>query len=63
MQFEFSHLSRRRFIRGLGATAALSILPGCRKRETLIEAGNRLQILNSATAPNHRTSIPMSSPA
>ena len=46
MQFEFSHLSRRRFIRGVGAMAIFSSLPGCTKRESLVEAGNREGILH-----------------
>ncbi len=46
MQFEFSHLSRRRFIHGLGAVAIFSSLPGCGKRETLVEAGDRDKVLH-----------------
>ncbi len=53
MQFEFSHLSRRRFIRGLGAMAAFSALPGCSGHQTLVEAGDHLQIfqLGNGTEP------------
>lgn len=46
MQFEFSHFSRRRFIQGLGAMGALSLLPSCGKRQTLVEVGDREQIIN-----------------
>src|SRR6185503_20152434 len=46
MQFDISMLSRRRFVIGLGALAGLSFLPGCTKRETLVEVGNRKGILH-----------------
>jgi oligopeptide transport system substrate-binding protein len=46
MQFELRHLSRRRFIHGLGAMATLSVLPGCVKRESLVEAGDHDQVLH-----------------
>jgi oligopeptide transport system substrate-binding protein len=46
MQFEFRHLSRRRFIHGLGALASLSLLPGCGKHETRIELGDRQKVLH-----------------
>jgi oligopeptide transport system substrate-binding protein len=46
MRFALSHLSRRRFIYGLGATAAFSLLPGCGKRESRVEAGDRDQVLH-----------------
>src|SRR3569833_3649846 len=45
MQFELSHLSRRRFIRGLGAMAALSAVPGC-GHETPVDVGDAEQIIN-----------------
>jgi oligopeptide transport system substrate-binding protein len=46
MQLVFRHLSRRRFIRGLGAMTALSLMPGCGKHQTLVEVGDREQIIN-----------------
>ena len=46
MQFEFRHHSRRRFIHGLGAAATLSLLPGCLRRESLVEDGDRKEILH-----------------
>lgn len=46
MQSAFNHISRRRFVRNLGAVASLSLLPGCIKRDTLVEVGDRDQILH-----------------
>jgi oligopeptide transport system substrate-binding protein len=53
MQFVSSHLTRRRFVHRLGALAILSVLPGCGKRGTLVEAGDRLEIfeLGNGTEP------------
>ena len=48
MQFVFSQFSRRRFIHCLGAVAIFPLLPGCAKRETLVEAGDRDQVLHLA---------------
>jgi oligopeptide transport system substrate-binding protein len=46
MQFELSRLSRRRFLHGVGALTTLSLLPGCGKRETRVDAGIRDQVLH-----------------
>src|SRR5438067_1155293 len=46
MQFEFSTLWLRRLISFLGVVAVISFFPGCGKRHTLIEAGDRDQILH-----------------
>ncbi|HWC58750.1 MAG TPA: peptide ABC transporter substrate-binding protein [Verrucomicrobiae bacterium] len=46
MQFGFRPLSRRRFVYSLGALTSLSLLPGCGKRETLVEVGDREQVLH-----------------
>lgn len=46
MQFEFSKLSLRRLVFCLGALAMFSLLPGCTKRETPVEAGIRTQTLH-----------------
>ena len=48
MQFEFSTFSLRRLVFCLGVLAVVSLLPGCGKRETLVEAGNRTQVLHIA---------------
>ncbi|HWD94053.1 MAG TPA: peptide ABC transporter substrate-binding protein [Verrucomicrobiae bacterium] len=46
MQFASKHLSRRRFVHCLGAAATFSLLPGCAKRETLVEVGDRDLVLH-----------------
>src|SRR5438105_3343337 len=46
MQFEFSTLWLRRLALFLGVVAVISLLPGCGKRETPVEAGNRTQTLH-----------------
>jgi oligopeptide transport system substrate-binding protein len=46
MQFESSTVPLRRLAICLGALAILSLFPGCGKRETLIEAGDRTQVLH-----------------
>ncbi|HXT11138.1 MAG TPA: peptide ABC transporter substrate-binding protein [Candidatus Angelobacter sp.] len=46
MQFAPGYLSRRRFIYSLGAAATYSLLPGCVKRETLVEVGDRKGIFH-----------------
>jgi oligopeptide transport system substrate-binding protein len=43
MQFDFSFPALRRIVFLLGVVAILSLLPGCRKRETPAEAGIRTQ--------------------
>jgi len=45
MQFDSSNLSLRRLLLSLGVLAMLSLLPGCGKRETLVEAADRDQVL------------------
>jgi oligopeptide transport system substrate-binding protein len=45
MQFDFSSPALRRIVFLLGVVATLSLLPGC-KRQTLVEAGDREQILH-----------------
>jgi oligopeptide transport system substrate-binding protein len=45
MQFDLSNLRLRRIVFFLGVLAVISLLPGCGRRQTLVEAGNRDQIL------------------
>lgn len=45
MQFEFSSSTLRRIIFLLGAVAVLSLFFGCGRRQTLVDAANRKQIL------------------
>jgi oligopeptide transport system substrate-binding protein len=45
MQFDFSFFALRRLTFCLGVVAILSLLPGCSRRETLVEAGDRNQVL------------------
>lgn len=45
MQFDFSSPMLRRFLACLGVVAILSLLPGCGRRQTLVEAADRQQIL------------------
>lgn len=46
MQFDFSSPALRRIAFLLGVIAILSLLAGCGKRQTLVEAGNRDQVLH-----------------
>src|ERR1700722_8123709 len=46
MQFESSTARLRRIILCFGVLAAVSLLSGCGKRETLVEAGDRTQVLH-----------------
>ncbi|HXS67527.1 MAG TPA: peptide ABC transporter substrate-binding protein [Candidatus Polarisedimenticolia bacterium] len=46
MQFAPGHLTRRRFLYGLGAAATLPLLPGCGKHGTLVEDGDQNQVLH-----------------
>lgn len=46
MQFDFSSAQLRRFLLCLGAAAAISLFPGCSERQTLVQVGDREQILN-----------------
>src|SRR5690242_7175369 len=45
MLFDFRPPKLRRLLVCLGAVAAISLFPGCTKRQTLVEAGDRTQTL------------------